>query len=213
MSRFGRTLAGLVCAAMAFIAPAFAATKSIKIVEIYAGSSAKPKSQYIVLQVYADGPSYLSGQRVTVFDSFGSVAGKYTFTSNVPKDGPGNVLLATAEAEKQFKVKADLAMEPVITPAGGKICLENLDCVSWGRFASSATMPSPSGTPFNKASGGIPLGHAIRRDVSGGSVPELDDADDTQDSAADFDCAATATPKNNSGTAGSYTDPSACPAA
>jgi hypothetical protein len=62
-------------------------------------------------------------------------------------------------------------------PSGGAGCFQNLDCVSWGPFSGSTT--SPAGTP---EPGGIPLDQSIHRQFAA----PLDPADDSNDSATDF---------------------------
>ena len=41
--------------------------------------------------------------------------------------------------------------------AGGAVCWENIDCVSWGSFTGAASLPSPPGTP----AAAIPTGSAL----------------------------------------------------
>jgi hypothetical protein len=78
-------------------------------------------------------------------------------------------------------------------PAGGKVCFDTVDCMSWGNYSGST---SGVGNPFNP-SGGLTQGEAARRrtDVAG-SPTTLEFADDTNDSANDF-VVAFPGPKNN----------------
>lgn len=210
MVRIGRSAAWVGLLTICLTSPCYGFSL-IKIVEIFPGAAKKPMAQYVMLQMSAPGQTQVSDHSVTIFDAFGSIAGKFTFAANMANGADqATILLATAQAEQLFNVKADLSIKPVIVAAGGKVCFENVDCVSWGRFSSSDRLPSKSGIAFNKGKGLI-IGHAIRREFSGGAATTLEDADDTNDSQADFRCAPTASPKNNAGASGSYADPSPCP--
>jgi hypothetical protein len=66
-----------------------------------------------------------------------------------------------------------------------------IDCVSWGSYSAGSTDQggNATGTPFNQATGLVP-GQSMTRKVTGGPRPaKLDEADDTNDSAADFESA------------------------
>lgn len=190
----------------------------MKIVEIFPGGtgtlpSPPAEAQYVMLQMYAGGQTEVSGHMVTVYDSAGVATGTFAFAGNLANgDSQDTVLLATTEAETFFSVTADLSLGagPAFDPSGGKVCFEDIDCVSWGSFSGSPVNPSPSGRPFGSPEGLI-VGHAIVRDISHGNMTQLQDGDDTNDSKDDFDCAATAQPTQNDGTFGSYTDALACP--
>jgi hypothetical protein len=179
-------------------APASAEFHLMSIREVYVGPADNANAQYVVLQMYASGQNLVMGHDVTFYDAAGDSLGTVTFASNVPNGANQDyILIATSEAEAKFGIDADLAMTPLLAPAGGKVCFEDIDCFSWGTYAGSATTPSPSGTPFN-AAGGLTADSAARRDISGGtSASQLDAGDDTDDSAADFDFAAAPNPQNN----------------
>jgi hypothetical protein len=63
-----------------------------------------------------------------------------------------------------------------------------IDCVSWGAFTGNASLPSSAGSPLQGTgtSGAIGDGKAIVRSISANCPTALDDADDTNNSAADF---------------------------
>lgn len=188
----------------------------MKIVEIFPGGTGGPapaaEAQYVMLQMYTGGQTEVSGHTVTIYNAAGAVSATFTFTGNLTSgNSQDTVLLATTEAEGFFTLVSDLSLGagPAFSASGGKICFEDIDCVSWGNFSGSPNSPSPSGQPFAYPEGLI-VGHAIVRDTSHGN-PALQDGDDTNDSSADFDCAATAQPTANDGTFASYTDPIPCP--
>jgi hypothetical protein len=67
-----------------------------------------------------------------------------------------------------------------LDPAGGAVCWEALDCVSWGSLTGS--LPSPAGTPAPA----IPSGMALRRMIAPLCATALEAGDDHDNSAADF---------------------------
>src|SRR5262249_14695635 len=79
-----------------------------------------------------------------------------------------------------------------LSPAGGAICWpiteEPVDCVSWGAVTGNASLPSSAGSPFQGSgtAGAIGNGRAIIRSISANCPTALDEADDTNNSAADF---------------------------
>jgi len=168
----------------------------MNIVEVFPGTAERPDAQYVMLQAYSAFQNLVDQQSVQVFDASGAQVGSFTFMSNVSNSAnQATLLIATPDAASLFGVASDLMMTPVIARTGGKVCYENIDCVSWGDFSGSSVQPSPSGAPFN-ADGGLTLGMAIRRNL--GSNERLDAVDDSNDSAADF-FFAPPVPRNNAG--------------
>src|SRR5215470_12348804 len=193
-----RVVAAAIAAAVLVLPSASPATfHDNKIREIFAGYSGDPNAQYVMLQMFSSGQNLVSGHSVTFYDASGAVAGAFTFASDVANGANQSyILLATTQAETFFSITADLVITPVMTPSGGKVCYEDIDCVSWGNFSGNPNSPSPSGTPFGFPDG-IQSGHAVRRDISHGNPSTLQEGDDTDDSHDDFDCVNTATPNNN----------------
>jgi hypothetical protein len=182
----------------------------IMITEVFAGTTAEPDAQFVELQMYSGGQNQLATHSVVVYDAAGVQQGTFTFTGNVPNGADQSyVLLATQEAESAFGVQADLEMTPIVARAGGKVCWEPtlmIDCVSWGSYSAGGSDQggNATGTPFNQTTGLLP-DQSMTRDTTGGSRPKrLDEGDDTNDSAADFQGAA-ATPVPNT------SDPSPSP--
>jgi hypothetical protein len=164
-------------------APAAATFHLMQIREVYPGSAAAPEAQYVELQMWASGQNLVEGHVLRSYDAAGNVTGASAFSHDVT--GAANqstLLLATPQAEAQFGVVADAPLTGGLSPAGGAVCWESIDCVAWGNF--SGTLPSPAGTPA--ASGGIPDGMALRRSISRGCATLLDPADDNDNSAEDF---------------------------
>jgi len=165
-------------------APAFATFHLMQIREVYAGSASTPEAEYVELQMWAAGQNLVEGHVLRSYDATGKVIATSSFSHDVSGEAnQSTLLLATAQAEAQFGVAADapLAAES-LSPAGGAVCWETIDCVAWGNF--SGTLPSPAGSPA--APGGIPDGMALRRSIARGCATLLDPLDDNDNSAADF---------------------------
>ena len=181
--------------------PAHALFHLMMVTEVLAGTTTAPDAQLIEMQMYAADQRFLAGHEVAVFDATGAEVGTFTFTAPVANGAnQSHVLLATAEAETEFGVEADLAMTPVLTASGGSACFRGadgglIDCASWGNYSGD---DADTGTPFNATLGLVP-GQSMQRVISGGSDPQaLDAGDDTNDSEADFEGGAP-NPTNNAG--------------
>lgn len=176
-----------------------AAFHFMNVKEVYGGSTASPNTQYVVLQMYADGQNFVGGHLLIFFNAAGVQTVSFTLPSNVPiGTNQSTILIATADAQVAFGITADFTLPGAfITRAGGKLCFDTIDCVAWGNYAGSSI---GVGNPFSPG-GGIPSGQAIRRrlDVSlSGSPTVLEFEDDTNDSAFDFRAVAP-NPINNAG--------------
>lgn len=163
-------------------ATASATFHEMSIRELYPGSLAQPESEYVELQMWAAGQNHVGGHVLRTYDASGGITSSNTFPGDV--SGGANqstILLATSAAEAEFGVSADTALSAgKLDPAGGAVCWENLDCVSWGGF--SGPLPSPAGTP----AAAIPDGMALRRTIAPGCATLLEPTDDHDNSAVDF---------------------------
>ena len=185
--RIRAVCAGLACAVCLFglsAAPAFATFHLMMVREVYPGSVANPEAQYVELQMWQGGQSFVGGHVLRTYDAGGKVTSVDTFPVNVANSAnQSTLLLATPQAEAHFGVVADASLSPALSPSGGAVCWEAIDCVSWGAFSGEAA--SPTGTPA--AAGGIPDGMALRRSIARGCPTFLDPEDDHDNSAADFE--------------------------
>jgi|GEM_PF-472440 len=156
----------------------------VKVREVYPGSAANPTSEYVELQAYASGQNLVAGHTISLFGPGGSKTGSAEFTSDPPAGGNQvTFLAASAAAESQFGVLADASLPGgSLDPAGGAVCWEALDCVSWGSFKGSPF--SPTGSPADSL--GVPDGMALRRTIAPGCATLLEASDDRDDSATDF---------------------------
>lgn len=185
--------------------PATALQHLMSVREVYAGPADQPNAQYVLLQMYQYFQNQVSGHSVDIYDAAGTLVESYEFGQHVIFfTNQSYIWIATEEAESRFGISADLRMQPTLNLAGGMVCFETFDCLSWGNFAGAST-PDGSVTPFNPTDpmAGLQPNRAVRRDASGGTDPsQLDAADDTNDCAADFDFAGRASPVNNMGDVG-----------
>jgi hypothetical protein len=175
-------------------APAAATFHLMQIREVYPGSTAAPEAAYVELQMWASGQNLVEGHVLRSYDASGNLTGASTFAHDVSGNAnQSTLLLATPQAETQFGVAGDAPLAGGLSPGGGAVCWESIDCVSWGSF--SGTLPSPAGTPA--AAAGIPDGLALRRSISRGCATLLDPADDNDNSTEDF-AATSPLPRPNS---------------
>ena len=184
-----RALAALAVGLALLLTPvtvARAAFHEILVREVYAGGAAN--DSYVVLQAYTSGQNFVGGHSVTGYNASGGALGTFTFSGSV---GNGQSQMTILVADTAYASGFPSGPTPDgssanlnLDRAGGAVCWDGLDCVSWGSFNGSVS-PSP-GTPA-ASPGGIAAGMALRRTISGGScVGRLDLGDDSNNSEADF---------------------------
>jgi hypothetical protein len=173
-------------AALATAASSASATfHEVKVREVYPGSGASPAAEYVELQAWSSGQNHVGGHFVRTYDADGNIVATSAFPADVPQGANQmTMVLATPEAESAFGIVADAPLSPSgqLSPAGGAVCWETIDCVVWGAFSGS--LPSPAGSPA--ASGGILDGMALRRSIDANCATALDPTDDHDNSLADF---------------------------
>jgi len=191
--RLALLLAALFCLQ---VEPARAQGDLIMVSEVFPGFASAPSAQFVELQMYAANQNLVAGTSILVYDATGGFLQQFPFSTVVSNGAnQGTLLIATTQAQTVFGVVPNAYMDPVIDPAGGKVCYTGSDdCVSWGAFSGSTL---GVGNPFSPA--GLLLGQSAQRRLDRGSPGILDPADDTDDSASDF-VAAAPTPQNNAGT-------------
>jgi hypothetical protein len=186
------TIGGLLA-----LAPAASADfHLIQIREVYTGSDPVLNDDaFIELQMYSPGQTQLAMHPIRVYDADGGLP---VTTFNLQNTA------ANGENQRSYLVGDD---EVVPTPdfvnqqlgtalgnldAGGAVCFDAIDCVSWGNFAGAGPT-SPTGTPAPA----MPPGQSLTRSIAPGCPTLLEAGDDTDDSATDFALTATRTPRNN----------------
>ena len=206
-----RRLGGAIAvAATGFLlgaSPAMSAHHLVKVREVSPGSTANPGAEFVELQLSAAGENQLfSTTSIQLYGPTGAVTGSGSFEGD-PANGANQrfVLSSTAAAGTLFMVAPDLTLPAAdaLDPSGGAACFESttfpprVDCVSWGNFTNP---PAGSNTGSPESPAGIPDGNSIVRRTSAGCATLLDASDDVDDSATDFEPAATPLPQNNAST-------------
>lgn len=187
--RFSRLLVVGLLAAGGLVAspsPAPAAFHFMKVVEVFSGTTTDASADFVELQMYMAAQNFVGGHGLHVYGAptypgEPSPRSDCTIPSNVPNGAnQATILFSTSQAQTAFGT-ADFTMPPLLSGAGGAVCFENIDCVSWGSFSGTTTHPAGNPEP-----GGIPPDQSIHRNISGGNPGLLEDSDDTNDSAPDF---------------------------
>ena len=149
--------------------------------------------------MWTSGQNVVGGHTVTIYNPGGDIVRAYTMDASVPNGATqATVLIGDSAApgnpdftDNQFKIPAD----------GGAVCFndaERRSTASPGVISPEASIRPParprSATRLHRAA--MTGGQALRRDISGGCPSFLEQSDDTDDSATDFD-AVTPGPRNN----------------
>jgi hypothetical protein len=164
----------------------------IKVREVYAGTS---DDSYVELQMYASGQYLLGGHSMTLYNSSGDLVHTSTFSSSLTNfANQQTILVGDTAVQTTFGVAPDLVDAGLTVPAAGGAACWNAggipaDCVAWGNFSGGAALQAATGTTVGVpvSTGGITVGQAIRRKISPGCPTLLEEADDSNDSATDFE--------------------------
>jgi hypothetical protein len=177
-------------------AKASASFHLMKVVEVFAGSTAHPNASYVQLEMYSASQNFVDGHVLHVYaaDGVEIPTSKVTMTGNVTNaNNQANILIGTASVQAAFGVMPDFVLPENLIKTGGAVCYEALDCFSWGAFTPGAAADT-SVSPF----AALTADKAARRIITGGaSATLLEDADDGNNNAMDF-AAVDPAPKNNS---------------
>lgn len=174
-----------LCLLCLHVSAAAATFHLMQVREVYPGSGANPDAEYVELQMWSSNQNHVGGHFLRSYDAGGGIVATSAFPGDVANGAnQSTLLLATPEAEAEFGVAADAPLAPTgqLSPSGGAVCWETIDCVAWGNFSGS--LPSPAGSPA--AASGIPDGMALRRSIARGCATALDIADDSN-SGSDFE--------------------------
>ena len=198
-TRFGAVLATVAFAVLLSAGSASATFHLIKVRELFPGTASAPDSDYVELQAYSPFQNQLQFGQLKVYSANGTNVSTFMPT-NPPAPVSNNANQATAVvADTGFAARfpgvtpdfVDASLN--LSPAAGAVCWPITeppfeDCVSWGAFTGNASLPDSAGSPFQGSgpSGAIGDGKAIIRSISANCPTALDDADDTNNSAADF---------------------------
>ncbi len=186
--RLRRLLVGIgavLALGLALGATSASAFQHIKVREVYAGGASA--GSYVELQMYEVGQNLVNGKKLAVYKANGEVDHTYLLPGNV---GYGQSQRTILVAGPGYAGPASDFTDPLLSlsPAAGAVCWlagEPRDCVSWGGFTGNSKLPNPgAGNPVSPA--GVSAGKALRRSIAPGCAQELEEGDDTDDSASDF---------------------------
>jgi hypothetical protein len=182
----GVRAAAAVVAAMAVglfaAAPAGATYHEMRIRAIFKGPT---DVSFVELQMTQPGQNLTAGRKLTYYDSTATTThSSPVFTDVAHGDNQRTILIAdTAQPTTPDFTWGTLWQNINSDANGGAICYENIDCVAWGpNFTGGALLPSPAGTPLSNLSSS----QVAARNITANCPTALDNADDTNDSAADF---------------------------
>jgi hypothetical protein len=197
---------GVPClfALTALLAATPAPAADLKVREVYPGSAAHPASEYVELQMTANGQGSVSGRELVLYDGSGTATATYTLSGNVANgDSQRTILLGTPQVIEDFEVPAldfELPEDDALSGAAGAACFVGgapSDCATWGPFPLFG--PQGSFPNWQTTNGpAIPDGMALGRSISAGCPIMLDDPDDTNSGSADFSTV-TPSPRTNDG--------------
>lgn len=190
--RYALLLLGAVVGLLIGASAAQASFHLIKVREVYVGQS---EDSYVELQMYASGQYLLGGHSMTLYNSSGSLIHTSTFSSSLTNfANQQTVLVGDTAVQTVFGVAPDLVDAGLAIPAAGGAACWNAggipaDCVAWGNFSGGAALETATGTTVGTpvSAGGITAGKAIRRKISPGCQTLLEEADDSNNSATDFE--------------------------
>ena len=178
----------IISVAIAFILPFCANALAISPLNIkirkVADGAPGPGPVFVELQMFTAGQTDLAGHTLSYWQPgpSGPVQSQvYTFPSGVVLDGT-NQRRILVSGNTWDGVAADFPGSFDFTGfTAGAICFDDTDCVAWGAFTGSASLPSPVGTPA-----AIYGDAAIERHITGNCATMLEAADDTNNSLVDF---------------------------
>jgi hypothetical protein len=176
-------------------ASASASFHLMKITEVGNGNPA----DYVELQMFGPDENLVGGHYLRTYDGLGAVLSTFNFPANVPGADNQQSILIGHNDPVGWPVTPDFTTADLEIGGAGAVCyldtpiLPPLDCVSFGAFTNAAALPTGTPAPALPSGAGA---NTLQRSISPGCPTLLEDADDTNDSATDFDLAAP-TPRNN----------------
>jgi hypothetical protein len=187
MSRRTRVFAALVGTAVVALAVSVAsASASYHLMKIRAVFLGPPGDSFVELQMTADGQNFVNGQKIDIYNATATgLHPTYILNHDVASgQNQRTILIAdTAQPTTPDFLTAGLYTDLNTFKTAGALCYSSIDCVSWGSFTGDANLPTPAGTPI---AGGLSTTQVISRSIAGGCATALDNADDTNNSSADF---------------------------
>jgi hypothetical protein len=193
-SRVGR-IAGTVAVALTGVAVAAPAASAdfhlMKIREV--AVNVAPQNAYIELQMYAPGQTNVGTHVVSFWTATGTLSSNFTIPGSVANGENQRTILIGDTGVPNRDFAYDVLYDAVSSLGpGGAACFDGIDCVSWGTFSNPGALSSPPGSPAPP----IPNGSSLERSIAPNCSTLLEDADDTNNSAADL-FLTTPSPRNN----------------
>jgi hypothetical protein len=169
-------------AVLATASSAMADAPLLKIRSVFRGPN-NPAGAFVELQMVGDGQNQLSGHNLNLWNFDMSSGIGVTLGGDPPNaQNQRMVLIRDVGSALPTDYQASIGTFLTNNSSGGLMCWETVDCVAWGNF-SAVSPPSPVGTPI---AGGLSGFMVSVRDIGRGCPTLLDEADDTNDSNADF---------------------------
>jgi hypothetical protein len=158
---------------------------------------------YVELQAYAAGQNLVGGKYINTYDGGGTLLTSTLIPSNVANGANQATILIAHDASTPGADVVNAGFNVVNT--GGTVCFSTspvgtaaaVDCVAYtsGPTMFPAPPPSPFGTPVSLPGGDL-TGKTLVRSITRGCATQLDAADDTNNSVADF-TVGTGSPRGN----------------
>jgi hypothetical protein len=179
-------------------APASALFHLMKIREVSPETSAGANNAFVELQMYAADQNHVGAHTVRFYNAAGSEVHNRALLGPDPPNGQSQRTILIGDTNtpgRDFTIN-NMSSEISFTGSGGAICFDEslVDCVSWGSFNNGG---SQAGLPVGTNAPPIPAGMSLTRSIGRGCATALDDADDTNNSSADFSVTSR-TPRPNS---------------
>jgi Ca2+-binding RTX toxin-like protein len=184
------TLAALtLTATMGLASSAKADHHLIMVREVHRGATAA--GDYVMLQMFADGENVaLNTHYIDILDTGGMANAEYPLPTGMIGQNQRTILIGNTGV-----AGADFSDPGVVVPAQGAVCYDEngtyngtngIDCVAWGNFTGSTHPLSSPALPVALSGGNLGTNQSLVRTISRGCATQLDAADDTNNSAADF---------------------------
>jgi hypothetical protein len=169
----------------------------MKIREVLPGASGNSQEEFVELQMYSSGQTNISGHDLILYGPTGSVTETFSITSDVSNGtNQATILFASSTAVVGGQTPDYFIPGDDLSASAGAVCFDDIDCVSYGTFpaGNASDQDGGPGTP----AAAPPAGQSITRRIDPGCATLLQDSDDTNNSATDFQVTSTPTPRNNS---------------
>ena len=193
-----------VAAMLVSVAPASAIFHLMKIREVSPETSPDANNAFVELQMYFPGQQHVSAHTIRFYNPAGSQVSNRILSGPDPSSGDSQRTILIGDTGVPGRNFTITGMSNAVGPfgeiglsgAGGAVCFDEtlIDCVSWGTFNNAGSMAD---IPVGTNAPAIPAGMSLTRSIARNCATALENADDTNNSAADFSVTAR-TPRPNS---------------